>query len=663
MNIRRLARISLGRLRPRLSANHLVAAAPFFFLCASVAQAQDPQLVPVLQGLLHKYKGCILERYETQQDMINRGMDRRLSNLKSAAGLQPRDRGVQCAAGNVCTLASRQAMYAILEAQANRGDNRNFETNLQQAIPRDCFPCQKHQELHTKHVHCTMDCGGNNGLTKGPCFEGCKAGVDVTRVVNDIISDIHEVLQASVRHGGNPAAGPTDPRLGSGDASHPRPLDLVWDVKTGVDANSLPLNPLWHFQVDHPGQLPDFKTTCGPAFLPDYERNLDESMLAAICTSQSPTLDVPKQDIPCGLSNKKVLVGHLNWGIATEVGTIYWSEDSNDGDFNFELTRPDNAAQTTLNAPPEYGLHLEFKESETVKNFRSPFWVSFYNGIESLSSSDKRAAMNSIEGKPAVVTGLIGIDGVHGGYTESHPVYSLAIQTAEQAVPGGIDATWAFFLRNSGGEGCCSSLIHHWNGLKEGNTPGNWYFIQLPSPWGATSVTVQASATQVWANQAGMIGPVITRDSQWTYLGFRLPDPALGPVLDGEISLHYAVSSRTAPQTKMRPTTPVLKARIPRGDEWEEVRNRMRNPEDQKRLDETLRASQLAEKSRPHTVRLAVAASASIPPHQPIPGPGHNGVLIRTTAVPDPSDAASREQLDQNVRKIVPREMVQPIRR
>src|SRR5260370_36242296 len=104
----------------------------------------------------------------------------------------------------------------------------------------------------------------------------------------------------------------------------------------------------------------------------------------------------------------------------------------------------------------------------------------------------------------------------------------------------------------------------------------------------------------------------------------------------------------------MRPTTPVLKARIPRGDDCEEARNRMRNPKDKERLDETLRASQLAEKPRPHTVRLAVAASASIRPHQPIPGPGHNGVLIRTTAVPDPSDAASREQLDQNVRKIVP---------
>src|SRR5262249_8087907 len=396
MNVRRLARISMAGLRLRLSAKHRAAAAPFFFLCflcASVAQGQDPRLVPVLQGLLHKYKGCILERYETQQDMISRGIDPRLSGLGSAGGLQPRNLGVLCAAGNVCTLASRQAMYATLEAQANRGDVANFEANLKLAIPRDCFQCQKHQEWHTKHVHCTMDCGGNNGLTKGPCFEGCKAGVDVTRLVNDIVNDIRPVLQntrppARNEVGGISGAGPgTDLPPGATYTPHQLPFDLVWDLKTGIDANSLPLNPLWGYQVDHHGQVPDFGAICGPAF-PDHERTLDQAILATRCTSQSPTLDLPKQDIPCGLSSKKVLVGHLNWAIATEVGTIHWSEDSNDGDFNFELTRPDNAAQTTLNGGQEYGLHLEFKESETIKNFKSPFWVNFYKGIESLNSSD-----------------------------------------------------------------------------------------------------------------------------------------------------------------------------------------------------------------------------------------------------------------------------------
>jgi hypothetical protein len=154
---------------------------------------QNPQLVPVLQALLQKYKGCILERYETQDDMRNRGLDPRLSGLSSTNGLQDRDT-VMCVAGNACSRASRLAIYNMLQGQASRGDVTNFEASLKQAIPADCFQCEKHQEWHTKHVHCTMDCGGNNGLTKGPCFEGCKAGVDITKLVNDTVNDIHGKL-------------------------------------------------------------------------------------------------------------------------------------------------------------------------------------------------------------------------------------------------------------------------------------------------------------------------------------------------------------------------------------------------------------------------------------------------------------------------------------
>ncbi|HVH71938.1 MAG TPA: hypothetical protein VNB49_12600, partial [Candidatus Dormibacteraeota bacterium] len=122
------------------------------------APPQNPQIVPILQKLLQKYRGCILERYETQQDMRNRGLSAGSSGLSSTNGLHDRDI-VTCVAGNPCSRASRQAMYTALEAQANRGDPTNFATNLRQIIPADCFQCQKHQEWHTKHVHCTMDCG------------------------------------------------------------------------------------------------------------------------------------------------------------------------------------------------------------------------------------------------------------------------------------------------------------------------------------------------------------------------------------------------------------------------------------------------------------------------------------------------------------------------
>jgi len=172
------------RIGTRLILVTLVLALPFLLLCIDVAPAQNQQMVQALQKLLQKYKGCILERYETQQDMRNRGLNGNLSGLTSTSGLQDRDI-VTCAAGNPCNRATRQVIYAALEAKANRGDSTNFQTQLLQVIPQDCFQCLKHQEWHTKHVHCTMDCGGNNGFSQGPCFEGCKAGIDVTRVVND----------------------------------------------------------------------------------------------------------------------------------------------------------------------------------------------------------------------------------------------------------------------------------------------------------------------------------------------------------------------------------------------------------------------------------------------------------------------------------------------
>jgi hypothetical protein len=148
----------------------------------------SPKNVKPMLTLLQKYKGCILEGYETQQDMQNRGLDPALSQLTSRSGLQDRDIAT-CAAGNQCSLASRRAAYTQLLAQANRGDLTNFQAALQGAIPADCFQCASHRERHTRHVHCTMDCGGNNGPFQGPCFEACKAPDSITKLLNDIAED------------------------------------------------------------------------------------------------------------------------------------------------------------------------------------------------------------------------------------------------------------------------------------------------------------------------------------------------------------------------------------------------------------------------------------------------------------------------------------------
>jgi len=454
---------------------------------------------------------------------------------------------------------------------------------------------------------------------------------------------------------------------GANYSPHQKPFDLVWDMTAGVDANGLPLNPLWGYQLDRPGQVPDFQAICGSSF-PDHERTLNVSILDSMCTSQSPTVDFPSTDIPCGLSGSKVMVGHLNWGIATDVGVIYWSEDSTDGDFNFELTRPDNAAQTTLNSGQEFGLHLEFNEGEAISNFKAPFWTTFRDNIESLSSSSNNAAYASVNGKPAVVTGLIGIDGVHGGYTESHPVFSLAIRTEEQAAQGGIDESWAFFLRNNGGEGCCSDMNHYWYGLTDSSNGGNWYFIQLPVPAGATGAGVVTTSSQVWANHSGISAPSITGDSQWTYIGFQLPSPESGPELDGQITLHYTFPSGPGAPPKPAPSAPLLRAPLLRAnvhgtEDWEDVRKLITNPADLKNFDDTLRVQRLAAvKPNPHTVQLHVAAT--IAPHHPLATPGglttagHKGILTRDRAVQNAAEIASRKALDQKMLTVIPKQVL-----
>src|SRR6185436_17878656 len=110
---------------------------------AAAPTPSNAQMVADLNRILHKYEGCILEKYETQRDMADRGLSATLSGLANTNGLQNRD-SIACVAGNICSRASRQASFNSLQTQANNGNATNFETNIKRAIPADCFQCTKH---------------------------------------------------------------------------------------------------------------------------------------------------------------------------------------------------------------------------------------------------------------------------------------------------------------------------------------------------------------------------------------------------------------------------------------------------------------------------------------------------------------------------------------
>jgi len=201
--------------------------------------------------------------------------------------------------------------------------------------------------------------------------------------------------------------------------------------------------------------------------------------------------------------------GHLTWRIATYTGMISWDGWSgdfslNDGDYNFLLQPSDippgkifDNGFTNLNWAPgpdgEYGIGLEFKDSETVSRMGGPWWQELVNGAQhnGQPSPDQMltqgaGANSGGTGLYGVVTGVIGIDGVHGGYTEVHPVFAMALNTemTQGSETNSLRQTWVYFLRNRGNGGGCSSHFYPWP-----TPPDKTFWIQLPALKAASSLS------------------------------------------------------------------------------------------------------------------------------------------------------------------------------
>ena len=244
-------------------------------------------------------------------------------------------------------------------------------------------------------------------------------------------------------------------------------FDLTWRKdKEGIDDNGLPLNPLWSFQIENPGQAPNFQTSCAP--------NSVLAMAGAACTSQATSLD---RNTDTNLefagycdTSTAVLDGHINWQIVTYLGALNfraWSGTwPDDDDINFGIETAEQAGQTALFEGPDTGIGIEFKNSDTAAHYNVPFWKAFEQNATSpgeLISVNGNNPIEFADGEYGVVTGLMGIDGVHGGYSELHPAFAMAILVAwKPTTGGGQDETWAFFIRNAGNEGSCASHTHYW---------------------------------------------------------------------------------------------------------------------------------------------------------------------------------------------------------
>ena len=242
-----------------------------------------------------------------------------------------------------------------------------------------------------------------------------------------------------------------------------------------------------------------FRTAWTPTALPltrnGAGRATADSSRARAFTIQPAFLDAPRRPLSYDLpmfsgfdaathwlanvcNSRSGLTGHHNWFDVTYTGSVHWVTHDGptfgDDDYNMRLVTPqfhtDPAGttfynQSSFNDGNEVDIGLEFDSDETIDHFDDAlFWIGFHQTVDNCflpDCSNDTDAGNIINGHDAVVTGLMGIDEVHNGYTEIHPVHVLAIRESAPGSPELANDYWAFFVRNWGDEGECSSQQHY----------------------------------------------------------------------------------------------------------------------------------------------------------------------------------------------------------
>lgn len=320
-----------------------------------------------------------------------------------------------------------------------------------------------------------------------------------------------------------------------------KPFDLVSDSQ---DMNGLNFNPRWAWQESNAG-APDPNTMC-----------FDSAGEFTGCTNDAVDFDEPEAykilHNTCRITAETKVHGHVNWRATAYEAHVSWSEFSIDGDYCLELA-PDKNNGLTANRPT---LHVEFHAGETTAHFNTPWWKDFRKsvGIRNLGfgagKKEREFVQKFVNGKRAVVIGLLNLDCVHKCYTELHPVYAIAINVkTEVRGDGDVDEVWAIFARNWGNEGWCSTNQHYLNLENNSNK------LLLTLPWGpdtlagksALSFDVVNDGTTFLSNNQQASGPDLSlAENAKVLLSFALPKATDQARIHGELRLRWKMP-KTAP--------------------------------------------------------------------------------------------------------------------
>jgi hypothetical protein len=285
----------------------------------------------------------------------------------------------------------------------------------------------------------------------------------------------------------------------------------------------------------------------------------------ALCSSGSHDIDAasgPKLAIcSFGGAPPERAKGHVNWEPVTYEGTISFGEYSDDFDWTWNFKPLNQEGLTQQNPPsnaPEF-IHAEFNATETVDGFLTATWTQLRDGFgcfeDEPDCADKNlAARRLVGGKRAILTGLMGLDTEHGGYSELHPVYAMAIEVN----PDPNNDTWILFIRNRGNEGFCSKRDHPLPSLDR-------FRLLIPKPnnsqtTGATFTNETSFSTTQQGNCPGLSfdsnsgGAVV----EFAFLNTPVRKPFRGPIVEGEIHIQWQLQGPSAPfQPQQFPLQPV----------------------------------------------------------------------------------------------------------
>jgi hypothetical protein len=305
-------------------------------------------------------------------------------------------------------------------------------------------------------------------------------------------------------------------------AATPLPFDVLSDT---VDPFNPPLllNPRWGLQVtsDNAGRLPVVGHDC--RLNGGRITNADAWTTGqAPCTSQ-----------PVHTTEASICGGHVNWFPIAYEGHLCWQDHHGglfgDDDYNFRVLRPDHALQTMVS--PAWIL-AEFDSDETVDHFDAlPWWHRFHDLVDAEGPHGSSAVQSEICGKRAYVIGLVGFDTMHGGHSELHPVYSIAIHTNDAPA----DDTWVFFVRNWGDQGGCA----HGDYQLDSPNPISLFFPRT----GVTGVTF-ANGSLLASNSSPIRVSHQLIKGRGLQLSIPLPSPDRHTWVAGEVHLAWVEPAR-----------------------------------------------------------------------------------------------------------------------